>query len=194
MPARKPQELHSKNDRHIARKQKRGEAESAMLPERSLPTTAPARLRGHKIAEDTWRRIMREYSGIEAKIVTRLDQDLLVDYCMMMEQVSELDTMRSAAFQAWLELSAHHEELKHEGQTEQAIFLAIEVVGAFDAIIKLDARSERKRALLKQYREALYLTPRARAGVAPNKKEAAPPPDPMEQLLGTVTDFVNGDE
>jgi hypothetical protein len=40
----------------------------------------------------------------------------------------------------------------------------------------------------------LYLTPRARAGVAPAAAQAEEPPDEMEQLLGEVVTFVNEDK
>jgi hypothetical protein len=60
-----------------------------------------------------------------------------------------------------------------------------------DALIKLDARVDRKRAHLHKLRESLYLTPRARAGVAPAAAQAEEPPDEMEQLLGEVVQFVN---
>jgi hypothetical protein len=149
---------------------------------------------------------MRLYNELDAEIVTRLDGDLLVDYCIMMEQVTQIDHMRQAAYDLWLELGANHHKAKEAARAEitgtpkakekedLAEQLAMKVLNAFDTVVKLDARGERKRAILKQYRESLYLTPRARAGAAPAKKETEEKPlDPMEQLLGSVTNYVNGD-
>jgi hypothetical protein len=192
-PARKPAGLKTRHET-AAEKQVSAQAEESMRPRRELPMDAPARLKDHKIAAATWREIMRNYAELEAVVVTRMDMDHLLDYCIMTEQVSELDTMRGVAYHIWLELNKKHEELNAENRFDDAVLMAISVVGAFDAIVKLDARSERKRALLKQYRESLYITPRARAGAAPAKKEKEIPPDEMEQLLDDVTDYVNGDQ
>lgn len=192
-----------------------------MAPAHELPMQAPARLKGHAVAAEAWRRLMRGWSEIEAQVVTRLDMDLLVDYCILMEQVSELDRMRKVTYGLWLEMGAAHEKLKRliaeteteakkaresdpekagqaaakiEHLEEQAILAAAKVVDAFEAVVKLDSRGDRKRALLLQWRQSLYLTPRARAGAAPSKKEKEPETvDPLEQLLNNVTDYVNGD-
>lgn len=48
-------------------------------------------LHGHKVAQTIWKRLAAEYAGLEATIVTRLDVDMLVDYCLMMEQMIDLD-------------------------------------------------------------------------------------------------------
>jgi hypothetical protein len=61
-------------------------------------------------------------------------------------------------------------------------------------VVKIDSRVDRKRALLLQQRQALYLTPRARAGAIPVQKQAEEPADDMDQLLSEVTRFVNRDE
>ncbi len=207
MPAPKPKSLITRHETK-AEQAEREERESAVMPSRPLPKQAPAILKGQKVASETWRRLVRMYSELEAEIVSRLDMDLLVDYCMLTQQVAELDVMRQSAYSVWMRLSKKHEELAKEAKTfaddgkrteakeksELALEYATKVVGAFDAIVKLDARSERKRALLKQYRESLYMTPRARAGVAPKGKEPeSEEDDPMDKLLNEVTDFVNGE-
>lgn len=185
----------------------RTEAERALRPERALPLQAPARLKGHDIAAETWRRIMRTYSGIEAEVVTRLDMDLLIDYCILAEQVTELDRMRKTAYRLWLELAEAHDRIDGKVQKalqdeekdlaeqlqDEMVQIAVRVVGAFDAVVKLDSRVDRKRDLLFKLRQSLYLTPRARAGTAPKRKDAEQPKDELEMLLDDVTDFVNGD-
>lgn len=210
--------------------------EASMAPEHDLPMAAPARLRGHRVAAEVWRRLMRGWAEIEAQVVTRLDMDLLVDYCILMEQLTELDRMRKVTYGLWLELGEAHEKLKvrvveaekeadearkaskeagrKEGGEEEsaalaeqagraanyaviledkAVEAAAKCVDAFEAVVKLDGRVDRKRDLLLKWRQSLYLTPRARAGVAPSKKEEEEPLDPMDVLLGNVTSFVNGD-
>ena len=225
MPARKPQGLKTRHDTK-AEIETRVSNEESMAPERELPMNAPARLEGHKVAGEVWRRLMRGWAEIEARVVTRLDMDLLVDYCLLMEQVGELDLMRKTTYTMWLELGVAHDKsikqaLEAKRKADEAVKLANETgaeppeqgpgslaevakweakaiqmaaksLDAFEAVVKLDGRVDRKRSLLLQWRQSLYLTPRARAGAAPAKKEKEEAPDPLEMLLNDVSDFVNG--
>ncbi len=191
-----------------------------MRPERGLPMAAPARLRPYRLAAEVWRRAMRMYGELEGEIVTRLDQDLLEDYCLLMEQLVEMDQMRKGAAAIWHELERRAGELdgkqvqlrqelmkvlKDPEQTAQieALETKIEktsdayltVLGkaaeAFDTVVKLDSRVDRKRSLLHTMRQSLYLTPRARAGTAPAGKAEPEPMDDMDKLLASVDQFVN---
>jgi phage terminase small subunit len=191
MPARKPSSLHTRHST-AAEKADRNQQESALRPDRPLPMEAPVRLKGHDLAAAAWRRLMRTYSELEGEIVTRLDQDLLIDYCLLLEQLHEMDKMRKTAQQAWQDLEARRLAMIEEGEHEAATKLVDKVLEACDMVVKLDSRVDRKRALLLQLRQSLYLTPRARAGVAPSKKEAEPEKDPLEMLLDNVENYVNG--
>lgn len=225
MPARKFQGLKTRHDTKTEISERIAN-EATMEPDRELPMAAPARLREHQVAGEVWRRLMRGWSEIEAKIVTRLDTDLLIDYCLLMEQVGELDLMRKTTYRMWLELGVAHDsairkvleakrayeettkmvketggELLEKGPgslaeveqwEERAVALASKSLDAFEAVVKLDGRGDRKRSLLLQWRQSLYLTPRARAAVAPEKKEKPEAPDPLAMLLDDVSSFVNG--
>lgn len=161
-----------------------------MESEQNIPQKQQARLNGHKVALEVWRRVMREYNMVDAKIVTRLDIDLLIDYCMLMEQLSEIDRMRGVSYQVWLQLSERRTELQNEGEDIAAVAMALKVVGAFDAIVKLDARADQKRKSLLGLRQSLYMTPRARAGTAPKGKDEKPVEDAFEKLLNeSVEEF-----
>lgn len=188
MPAPKPSSLIERHET-AAEKAERDARESVLTPKSDLPRTAPARLKDHAVAAAAWRRLMRVWDGVDGVIVTRLDEDLLVDYCLMLEQVGELDTMRKTAYDMWLKLAKQQKDVETEGdeKRDEALALAIEVVGAFDAVIKLDARGERKRAHLQKLRESLYLTPRARAGAAPKRKEKTDE-DPFDKFLNDLDD------
>ena len=163
-----------------------------MQPEQQLPLEAPARLKKFPIAAATWRRLMRIYAGLDAEIVSKLDFDLLTDYCILTEQLSEMDELRKNSMELWRELDKARLKLLEEEKFEEAIEMTVRTSETFERIVKLDARVDRKRALLDSKRQSLYLTPRSRAGVAPNKKEEEPAQDPMDVLLGNVNDFVNG--
>lgn len=184
MPARKHSALHTRHSTKPEIEQRTAEEES-MLPGRTLPDE-PRRLKDHPIAAATWRRLMREFNGLEAVLVTRLDMDLLIDYCMMTEQLAEIDQLRRIAYATFTTLSSAFEMHKANGEDESAERAAIKVIGAFDAVIKLDGRADRKRDLLLKLRQSLYLTPRARAAAAPKRKESEIPEDPFEKLLNEL--------
>ncbi len=219
MPARKPASLIVRHET-AAEKSARSARESGMRPERGLPVAAPGQLRGHAVAEAVWRRALRTYSELEHEIVTRLDQDLLVDYCMLMDQLAEMDTLRKHSGkvnQIWEQRLGEIDErrkvlrgkiaearkaedgeaLANQLQMEDAMLAdqylttAEKALEAFGTIVKLDGRVDRKRALLHTMRQSLYLTPRARAGTAPDKKAEPEAPDDMERLLEDVTDSLN---
>jgi hypothetical protein len=171
---------------------------------------------------------MRTYGELAKEIVTRLDQDLLCDYCILMEQLAEMDEMRHGAAvmhglilarmgqikgqrkelaKAVREMGApkRGEELEEvesraakvaelkaqdEGLADLHLELALKLQGAFDSILKLDARVDLKRSKLHTLRQSLYLTPRSRAGTAPAAKEEEEAPDEMEKLLNDAGIFV----
>jgi len=168
MPAKKPIGLSVRHNTK-AEKAQREAAEASMRSDRELPMNPPASLKEHPIAQATWRRLMREYTAIEAQIVGRLDLDLLTNYCILSEQAAELDLMRKKAFASW-----------QEGNPT-----------AYDEVVKLDGRADRKRALMLQMSQTLYLTPRSRAGVMPKAKEEPQPKDDLEELLGQVENMTN---
>lgn len=142
--------------------------ESSMRPKGRVTVNPPAALKGMAEAQREWRRAMRIYNQIEAEIVTKLDTPLLIQYCTLYQQLAEMDAICQAL------IRAKSEELD------------------IDAIVKMDARLDRKRALIFQMQQSLYLTPRSRAAKAPKPKEQEQPKDDLEKLLDDVTDYVNG--
>jgi phage terminase small subunit len=191
-PARKPSGLKTRHD--TAADKKAGESrEESLRPGRDLPVAAPARLKDHEIASGVWRRIMRMYRGLEAEVVTGMDLDLLIDYCLVTEQVQQLDVMRATAYQAWEKLNEGWEKILIEGDEDKIANATIRLEVAQTEVMKFDARVDQKRKFLFQLRQSMYLTPRARAGAAPAKKEKEEAPDELEQLLDGVTEALNQD-
>lgn len=168
MPKPKPQALHS-GAATKEMKEKRRAAEASVTPIGEIPKSI-TRLDGHKIAQAVWKRLRAEYEGLQATIVTRLDIDMLTDYCLMMEQVIELDRARG--------------KLKEMADDPDADVL--NKIKAYELLIRLDARHDRKLELLLKWRQSLYLTPRARAGFVPPEKKQEEPEDELERLLNEV--------
>jgi phage terminase small subunit len=190
MPAPKPSSLINRHET-AEEKSEREERDASLRPNRTLPQNPPSSLRGRRTAEAVWRQLIRMYGELEAEIVTRLDMGLLVDFCLLAEQVSELDDMRKTAVTNYELLSRLQKKYIDEGKEESASFLANKITGSFEAILKIDGRVDRKRDLMFKLRQSLYLTPRARAGTAPKGKPPEEPVDPMDALLGKVNEFVN---
>ncbi len=182
MPARKPQGLKARHDTKDEIEQREA-AEAAMTPDRSLPMSAPAKLDGHEVAAATWRRLMRIYGELKAQLVSLLDMDLLIHYCIVSEQVVELDAMRTASFKLWADLQRAYEKLPPEIDFDIKLSFIGKLQQAQNDIRSLDARCDQKRRLLHQFEQSLYLTPRSRAGVLPEGKDKEPPKDALEQLL-----------
>ncbi len=191
MPAPKPIALQT---RHSTKSEKSAKesGEKALRPGRELPREAPAALAGHPVAEKTWRALLREFDSVEGEVVTRLDFGLLVDYCMLTEQVDEIDQMRRASFEAWKRLNTKHEEYLAAENFIDADKLTESIADAFESFNKLDGRADRKRDMLLKLRQALYLTPRARAGAAPDRKAPEEPKDALEQLLDEANEVIHG--
>ncbi len=192
MPAAKPSSLINRHET-AAETAERISQESALRPTRDLPVNPPATLRGRKTAEVVWRRLIRMFGDVEGEIVTRLDMDLLVDYCLLAEQVAELDEMRKKAMEIYELLKIAMAEARNEHDVMLARSISKDIINSFESIVKLDGRVDRKRDLMFKLRQSLYLTPRARAGVAPKGKEKEPELDPLEKFLNDVTTDLNGE-
>lgn len=195
MPARKPSGLIQRHETH-AETDARVAAENALVPEKGLPISEPAALSAHPVAASEWRKLIRLYSSLEARVISRLDMGMLLDYCILIEQLGEMDELRAATLKDWRAaqkiLEAYHKRAEADDDEDgkkadfdlRTFTKAIEAVNwAFDKVVKLDGRIDRKRALLLQLRQSLYLTPRSRAGAAPTQKPAEEPDDEMTQLL-----------
>ena len=200
MPARKPlslQSRHSTNDEITAREK----ADESMQSEKAFSVREPADLKGHKTACKVWRRTIREYEKLEAQLVSKLDYDLLIDYCLTMEQMEEINELRESARDVWRTLQVAYRDAVKSHEVIEAKLLAPRVTDSFDSIVKLDARLDQKRKYLLTVRQSLYMTPRSRTGQAPEKKdEKDPAAAGLESLwnqpvkVGTTPKSEQGDE
>ena len=184
MPAKKPAGLIVRAETKAVRKE-RADGEAALKPREPLPIKPPARLAGHPAAGALWRRMIRMYSGLAAEIVSNLDQDMLVDYCILYEQSVEMDNLRTAARKNYNKSQRTLDRKAKDETVDAKVFIKLQnsVNWSLDEIIKLDARVDRKRSLLHTLRQSLYLTPRARAGFVPPEKPPEKPKTDMEKIL-----------
>lgn len=192
MPARKPATLINSADTK-ANKAARASAEAALTPRTALSIKPPASLNGHKEAVAVWKYTLKLYGETQGTIVTGFDLGIMTDYCLMVEQLVELETLRRQSFDscALVRKSLNAITAKIKAKDAKQILaeqLAVneKLESILDLIIKLDARIDRKRSLIHTLRQSLYLTPRSRAGVAPTEREEEEK-DEMTKLLEEVT-------
>ena len=184
MPAPKPLGLsqkHLTND-EIAAKEAQQNAYKSQV---KLPKKAPATLKNHPVAQAVWRRILKDLTSINQPYVEQLDFDLLVDYCLLMEQATEIDSMRKAAFSQWQLFDEARIEAVRQGDFALALKFASDCAEANESIVKLDARVDQKRKLLFSLRQSLYLTPRSRARAVNTPAEEPEKEDSLDGLLSS---------
>lgn len=196
MPAPKPVGLHKRHNTK-AEIAERKQAEASLHSERGLSINVPAAIKKDKVASATWRRLIREYSRLDAELISRLDFDLLIDYCQVMSQTEQLDRMRLNSFEIWKFLIEQRARFVEEQDHLSALALIDKIQKSYDVIIKIDARLDAKRKLAFSIRQSTFMTPRSRSGVKPAQDpEKMPPIDPLEAKLNErfqkVAEKVNG--
>lgn len=199
MPPKKPASLVRKNETKNEENQRFSE-EKAVTSDNKLPITAPKELRGHTVAREVWRRLVRQDNKLESPLMSGQDRDILIDLCLAIEEKEELAGMRKAAHEDWLarredvhfyrktmremdkdELSANLASLQKE-----AIALVNKVQAAYKTVLEIDSRMDQKKKLIAEYLRVLYLTPMSRAKAVPTIKETTTDEeDEMEALLNT---------
>ena len=183
MPARKNSAL---NKRHNTKKDRseREAAEAALVPTTELTIKPPAALKNHKCASAVWTRIVGLYFETEGKIITAFDQDVLIKYCLAEEELEELYALRASIKKVWLN---HLKVLVKIHPTNKAMKDYFGALMQANALLQrfqgMDARLDGKRKMIHAMAQSLYLTPRSRAGVAPQEKEPADPETDMDKLL-----------
>lgn len=141
---------------------------------------------------------MREFDSLKADRVDSQDRDLMIAYCLTLEEEQDLLTMRTAALADWKarreDVTMHRRHMVDYKPasdaatwaelTDQLVQLVNKVQPAYKTVLDIDARLDRKRSSLLGYQQQMYLTPRSRAGVIPERAEEEDPLDAMEKLLG----------
>lgn len=178
MPAKKPVSLNKRHDTKAVR-MKRIASEAALTPKFPLMLRAPAKLIG-AVARTKWKETVALYFSLDARIVSVLDRGLLEDYCATCGQLAEIDNLRAKALANYFQSQKKLDKIKarlEEIDPKKVLQLINAVNWQMDLIIKLDGRTDRKRALLHTMRQSLYLTPRSRAGMIPDDKLPEKPDD-----------------
>jgi hypothetical protein len=185
MPAKKPASLVVR-DETKAERQRRDEQAKALTPGKSLSVRPPAQLTG-EVARSAWQETIRLYLTLDARIVSVLDLGLLRDYCIVCEQMAEIDELRAVARNNYSVNQALLVKalMDKKDATDLKILtkLSESVNRCFDKILRLDARADGKRKLVHSYRQSLMLTPRSRGGVNPEEKQKEEPQSAMGKIL-----------
>lgn len=184
MPAKKPADLVVRADTK-ANRGRRAEGEAAITPKQPLDQRPPAQLTG-RIARAIWEQTVSMYFTLDARIVSLLDQGLLMDYCIACEQLAQIDELRATSMTNYTQMQTSLDKVlisKKEIDPKLLTRMVNAVNRSLDEIIKLDARADRKRALLHTFRQSLMLTPRSRGGVNPDEKKAEAPKSELDKLI-----------
>lgn len=182
----RPSKPASLVQRHVstADRKARKTAESAVTPRTGLTLKPPDELKGHKAAIATWKRTVGLYAEVEGIIATAFDRDLLIKYCLLEEELLELAALRKAILKDYgVQIKRARKFQPNSKQIKEYVAMWTAVNGLFMRFQGMDARLDGKRKLLHVLAQSLYLTPRARAGVAPPEKPLTPPKSKMAALL-----------
>ena len=183
MPAAKPKSLIIRHDT-AADLADRERAESALTPRTQLLVRPPANLKGHITARKHWTRLIGLYGEVDGVIATAFDQDLLIKYCLILEECDWLANIRRDIEKTYRAANMKLTKAKPHPDDLDVYYKALGQVNALLARLQgFDARLDGKRKLALALEQSLYLTPRSRAGVAPPEKEKEPEPTGMEKLL-----------
>jgi hypothetical protein len=184
MPAKKPVDLITRAETKSIRRHRRSQLER-MTPKKTLSVRPPRELTG-PVEREIWAQTVRTYMELDARIVSTLDQGLLMDYCVACQQRQEIDDMRTAALSNYLKSEAILQKVelgKQEVEAKVLLKLFSAVARDADRMLKLDARADQKRKLIHTLRQGLMLTPRSRGGVNPNEKMPEIPPSEIERII-----------
>lgn len=174
MPAKKPLALivrHSTKDE----KKDRLAQESAMTPIEMLSLEVPPALQGerYKYAAGVWVRCIGLYLELQKMLATPLDENLLIKYCKAEQQFVEIEQFRDEKIKELASIREKAGKIKLTSDAKQLkewrqVLMAINDMEKNIAF--LDARLDAKGKYIHSMQQSLYLTPRSRAGVNPQKK------------------------
>ena len=189
MPAKKPASLIPINETKADRAA-RVSAEMSMIPKTELTNRPPAALKGHKLAPAVWKKIVNLYASTDGKIATSFDEDLLIQYCLCIEELPWLSDMRTAVEGEYKAIQKQVTKLRSAKMSDEGLKNYLSLLNQLNALLtrlqSFDARIDGKRKLIHSLSQSLYLTPRSRAGVAPAQREEDDPMDEMETLLNSA--------
>jgi hypothetical protein len=187
MPAKKPTDLIVQHETKVQKRQ-REHATKVLTPKKDLSVKAPATLTGD-VARQVWQETVKMYMALDARIVSVLDQGLLLDYCTACQQKAEIDDMRTTAMSNYLKHEAILQKVqmgKQEVEPRVLLKLINAVNKSVDEVIKIDARADNKRKLIHMLRQSLMLTPRSRGNFSPEEKKVELPSDMARIIEGNV--------
>jgi hypothetical protein len=195
MPIRKPTGLITRAETKEDRA-KREETDALFRTTVPLPKNVPPELTGSKIAIEAWKRTMKTYRGMKSEIVSGLDYDVLVEYCLTIQELADLRERYIHIQDQTIFIERNEKVFRKAGikaVLEEWAVKAWSLNDSYELLRKIGLRLDQKRDRINKLRHALYLTPRARTGVAPAKKDPEKDDDdPMGDLLRESDQELNG--
>lgn len=133
-----------------------------------LPRNPPAELEKMPAGKKAWRALLRAHDKLPAKLLSDLDRQFLIDYCVSIQLHQNALDLEHIAYNRFKR-------------------------GTLDLKDLLKARTEVRMTLrlLLDYSRNLYGNPRSRGGVSPAEKE---PDDPMAAELASMREILEDGE
>lgn len=124
------------------------------------------------------------YAETKGEIITAFDESLLARYCLAQEELVEIYGLRKVVVRLWDQHAKWLGKLKPKNENLKDYFKALEQANALlQRFQGMDARLDNKRKMILAMEQSLYLTPRSRAGVAPEERENDSPKSEMDKAL-----------
>lgn len=183
MPALKGLAL---NKRHATKEERavRESLEATVMPRTRIEVKPPAALKGRKIAAAMWTRLVKLYDETQGTLITAFDENILVEYCKLHDEEMNLETKTQELDKAQQDALKKAKHIKPNAENLKDWVAMWNQINALTNNFKnMDARLDGKRKLKLALEQSLYLTPRSRAGAAPEEKPPTEPKSEMDDLL-----------
>lgn len=174
-------------------KDEKEKAKASVTP--SIKMKVPKKIKDNLEYYKEWKKVLKHYNGTE--LLNALDTDILTRYCIEKCSLENMYKLRDKKRNVTALLDKSIEQLseiiedrsiknqigkENFGKILEIISIGMAKFGV-DTMLKIETRIEAKTKMLNQMALELYMAPRARAGVIPQKPDKEAKDDPNADPL-----------